>query len=611
MLNYEVLKRGLGVFVTLVFLAQNVAWAEEFPVLKKSVKRTVKTVQDVEKVYDLEKYLAFKSFSSPAEDEEVKKARLADPRIQFEFIQKQLAAYEKTLKGASRKADTRRTRLVKQSPAEAGAGVQAELSRSFATQLPEEEASYAPVTPVKLDPAGMKNVCEFLRKNVTEGGMPLSYQVSPAGWEKWESAMDPVDSVMERLIVAHSLSIYDAAVWQIAMAITDYDAYREVIDNHTRRMMSGQSGDLQDIRAYDPFRYGDRRIRLERKNAYFFRIITDSYLQKDPKTGAESMPDFPNLTELHHEDWKPITGEQAWAAIIGPLQLAYIQYGGTIPVNCKEVELALSILPAIEAMRSKIGGIYHAPWETHGKEPNDISNENNFSMYAALKMLHEVVKEKKPGAAVRIRRILRKMEEYFKYYSFDTENGVFYQGGFYVNGRFIPTRIYAVDCQTWGLAVLGPEWIDQQFGDGTAYRIWQNTKARAGYFDRGMIRGVGFTDGHRILSVEWTGGAILAAKSLARYYETSRPDWSHECREDVASMRYGLEELKTALPDGSVAYWYANRRSFIPFGWWANPIPSIVSSAWVIMNDKEYDPFILGGGPDFEPIIPKHRPDYL
>ncbi|MGH7197127.1 MAG: hypothetical protein ACREH5_00060 [Candidatus Omnitrophota bacterium] len=600
--KYRLLKSKL-VFLVLssAFLVQQLAWADREPDRTESAaKKAPAGMQSVDKVYDLEKYLAFKQFSFPPETAEQKKKRQDDPKAQFDFIRKQLGVYEKALRVASRKMNIRQTKIFEKTGEPSPVEEAADLSSPL-----------VPFAPVRLSKDEIDKACRFLSANLTPGGMPLSFQVSPQEWEKWESAMDPVDSVMERLILAHSLSIYDAAIWQIALAITDDEKYHEAVDNHTRRLISGQSGDLQDIRAHEPFRYGDKRVKLDRENAYFFRIIAETYDQQDPKTGLTSMPEFPNLAEFHHEDWKPITGEQAWAAIIGPLQLAYIQYGGKIPANCKEVRLALSILPAIEAMRSRIGAIYHAPLHTHGKEPNDISNENNFSLYAALKMLYAVVKDEKPGAARRIHRILRGQEEYFRYYAFDEENEIFYQGGFYVNGRFIPTRIFTVDCQTWATIVLGPQWIDEQFGDGTAYRIWQNTKRHAGYFDRGAIRGVGFTDGHRILSAEWTCGAILAARTLSRAYENWYPAWARECADDAASMRYGVEEIKVTLGDGSVAYWYANRRSFIPFGWWANPIPSLVSTAWVVLIDREFNPFILGGGPYFEPAPVKHPPDYL
>ena len=43
-------------------------------------------------------------------------------------------------------------------------------------------------------------------------------------------------------------------------------------------------------------------------------------------------------------------------------------------------------------------------------------------------------------------------------------------------------------------------------------------------------------------------------------------------------------------------YLYASKRYFIPFGWNANPLPSTCSTSWVIMLQKHFNPFVLGGG---------------
>jgi hypothetical protein len=376
------------------------------------------------------------------------------------------------------------------------------------------------------------------------------------------------------------------------------------VDAHTDRLLSGSSGELHDIRAYDPvFRYGDEKKILPKENAYFFRMIADEYIQKDPM-GLESLEGFPNFALLHHEDWKPITGEQAWGAIIGPLQVATLKYGGKVPLDCKEMQLALSILPAVQAMRSKTGGIYHVPWGTAGKDPRDISNENNFSMYAALKILDQVLKENHAPEAEQVEALIRGQEYFFRHYAFDRENEVFYQGGFYVDEKFIPTKIYAVDSQSWAINSLGPDWIDNAFGEGTAYRIWENILDHAAFFSpNGTLQGVGFSDGHRILSVEWTCGTILAARLLARYYRSTHPEWADKVEKDAIAMRYGIDAYKKELSDGSEAYFYSNERYFIPFGWWANPIPNLASSSWMILTDLKFNPFVLGGGEDFKKTV--------
>jgi len=40
---------------------------------------------------------------------------------------------------------------------------------------------------------------------------------------------------------------------------------------------------------------------------------------------------------------------------------------------------------------------------------------------------------------------------------------------------------------------------------------------------------------------------------------------------------------------------YANKRYFIPFGWYANPLPSTASVGWAVFTDKNYNPYYFGG----------------
>ncbi|MFT5207464.1 MAG: hypothetical protein ACI9CF_001216 [Candidatus Omnitrophota bacterium] len=450
-----------------------------------------------------------------------------------------------------------------------------------------------------------KRLVKFLLNNTTQSGLPLSYKAPEGYWQDEETKVgDSIEEIIERQVVEYSVNIYDAATWQIALSLVDDQEHYEIAHEFTQRLLGGKSGNLATIRAHnDVFTYGDDGAKLDEDEAFFFRIITDQFIQKDPKDDKTMMLNFPNMPILHHEDWKPITGEQAWAGVIGPLQSLYLSNDGVIPMDSDEMYLALSLLKAFEAMTSPIGAIYHAPRGTFGKDPRDISNENNFSMLAALRMMEEVLlSHDEMKLYKRVHWLVLAIEGYFGQFAYNAEEEAFYQGGLFIENEFIPNPVFAVDCQTWGIIALGPEWIDQQFGEGTAYRIWQTTKQRAGYFDSaGRIKGVGFTDSHDILSVEWTMGAISAAAIMGEYYQTSHPDWAKELTDDSMLMRHGIEDYKVTHPDGSVAYLYASERFFIPFGWWANPISSLVSSAWVIMDNHNFDPFILGGGPNYQP----------
>lgn len=43
-------------------------------------------------------------------------------------------------------------------------------------------------------------------------------------------------------------------------------------------------------------------------------------------------------------------------------------------------------------------------------------------------------------------------------------------------------------------------------------------------------------------------------------------------------------------------YLYASKRYMISFGWYANPLPSTCSTAWMIIIADKYNPFAYGGG---------------
>ena len=122
--------------------------------------------------------------------------------------------------------------------------------------------------------------------------------------------------------------------------------------------------------------------------AYYFRSISDEGGDmKDPLDGTSS----------DWKDYKPITGENAWGALIGPLQVAFAEYGDIPPMESDAVKLALNILPALQAMTGPEGGLFYAPWNTAGNQagtiadPLSLSAENNFSSRSGLTMLKQVL----------------------------------------------------------------------------------------------------------------------------------------------------------------------------------------------------------------------------
>ena len=49
------------------------------------------------------------------------------------------------------------------------------------------------------------------------------------------------------------------------------------------------------------------------------------------------------------------------------------------------------------------------------------------------------------------------------------------------------------------------------------------------------------------------------------------------------------------LPTDQAAFLYASKRYHIPFGWFANPVPSTTSTSWAIYLYYNYNPFSANG----------------
>jgi len=259
-------------------------------------------------------------------------------------------------------------------------------------------------------------------------------------------------------------------------------------------------------------------------------------------------------------------------------------------------------------MVDQVGGIYYAPHNAYGivkPKGEPISTENQASTLAGLLMLRSILTKKNIYSDVvnDIDTIAKKIEGFIKN-SFNTNLGYFRQGGFIditKGNQFTWDDIFAVDCQTWTMSVIGSVKIDQWFGAGTALKVWEQTKKYGGYKYNGVTAmGLGFdanagkTD--QIFSGEWTFGAINML--LIFLNETNGYD-KVKISTDIRSMRQGIEEeLTTVIPMNGVdapSVLYANRRYWIPFGWFSNPLPSTASTGWAALVDNQYNPLFLGG----------------
>jgi len=90
------------------------------------------------------------------------------------------------------------------------------------------------------------------------------------------------------------------------------------------------------------------------------------------------------------------------------------------------------------------------------------------------------------------------------------------------------------------------------------------------------------------------------------YMKAGKSSWATELKADADSMVKLMQEEVVPCDDGvwcdgglvqkDGSYLYANKRFFIPWGWYANPIGATSSTAWAVLNDFLFDPFYLGGG---------------
>jgi hypothetical protein len=108
-----------------------------------------------------------------------------------------------------------------------------------------------------------------------------------------------------------------------------------------------------------------------------------------------------------------------------------------------------------------------------------------------------------------------------------------------------------------------------------------------------------------------------AVAANSAHYATAEK-YVAELRDDERSMIAGIQKLRSdeyvsadisgkpkdyanliiepTKPSGVDPYLYATKRYRIPFGWYANPLPSTSSTAWIILIADSYDPFGYGGG---------------
>ncbi|GJM06334.1 MAG: hypothetical protein DHS20C10_00680 [marine bacterium B5-7] len=543
-------------------------------------------------------------------------------------------------------------------------------------------------------------VCQLAGNNctVTDDFNITNYALEPHG--------DGADLQMERANVHNGTDIYDAATWQIAVMLgqvnhgftnaAQVDAY-QLANNQNVLLQVGYDGvgggDDNSNRAVTNekasiFYYNGHKISSSDANqAYFFRMVSKAWFAADPLYQSDytdyiqpgHMPDAEhNKDHLYHDgevtwaDWKPITGENAWAFLVGPLQAAYLHYyqqqgDRYVPVTDAAMKNALAILPTFARMQSTLGGVYYAVQGSLGNQgdepvnPHQVSVENNMSLYGGLQVLKHTLEDtfkNQPDLTTEQRAQLQQalhtidvmvdggqldgydktagMLSFFQHQAW--HEGEFLQGGLANDSNqssdWVPTlEPRAVDVNTWGIAALGPKQIDAWFGFGASYQAWQQVKSWGAYGEGKTLWGVGYSDKdgngvdasgnfkQGIMSAEWTAGAINAVRVMTDYYQKVGASDSNYAKAQqlltglkadeanmvthVQQLRYGQysqvgfpgtpASFQQLLPLGTAPYLYASKRYMIPFGWYANPIPSTCSTSWMLMVADHFNPFVFGG----------------
>lgn len=539
------------------------------------------------------------------------------------------------------------------------------------------------------------HVCRFPARDcaVTDRYNPADYSLAP------DKGL-PGELQTERVNIHNGANIYDAATWQIAVTLghvrnglksgVRQEGY-QLASNQNRLLSEGHDGNATDpVRGANRattkenvFRYDGETIRNPAM-AFSFRMLGRSWLSDDPFLGtkyaslinASGLPRTNSAYatgKINWTDWKPITGENAWAFLLGPLHSANLYHreqrkSAFVPFQDAAIQNGLSVLPAFSAMQSPLGGFYYAPQGTMSNtadiavNPFEIALENNFSLYAGLKLLDDTLSttlrnqdltQAEKASITSAQKIITTLLNggidrdkktagllsFFRNHAW--RDGGFVQGGMANDPTrsdpWVPTLSpQAVDVNTWGIAALGPAKIDEWFGFAASFRSWQKVKTWGGYGVGRTLWGVGYSDKdgngmlangdyrQGVLSAEWTAGAINMVRSMVAHYqkiEVGSANYGNarklliELEQDEKAMLESLQTLRldrygevefpgkpsqfnTLIDLKTAPYLYASRRHFIPFGWFANPLPSTCSTAWVVMIANHFDPFGVGGAPN-------------
>ena len=414
---------------------------------------------------------------------------------------------------------------------------------------------------------------------------------------------------IERTNATLGTDIYDAACWQVALGLA------------ASRGLTGVSGDksVQSCQQYNPTRGAVCQSHPGEHKQLSIRLLCD-HLRREQSlrfaTGRKrifgprtrygklsirgTLPFLPLvfdtivarlLGQIGNRSQVKMPGPSFWAPyslIVGNSSRRDTFRSSPNQFRMRSTYCGHSI------MQSAIGAFYYAPGGCEGNsgEPvpvGEISVENCASSLAGLTILKQVlettlgqdpslsaVAQAKLKAGIDIICIMiwgghcplwsnGGMLSFFKNCAWNASKGVFYQGGVYAETAWTPTEEpQAVDVNTWGLTVLGPQTLDQWFGAGTAFNIWQNVKPWGGFSQSGQLWGVGYSDrdNNSVMSAEWTAGAVNALRCLMVYYQNDANKFSSLLADHDSMMTYLLNLRTDRYVGAGFPKWAGQPKSF-------------------------------------------------
>jgi hypothetical protein len=463
------------------------------------------------------------------------------------------------------------------------------------------------------------------------------------------------NATIERAMQQQGLDIYDGAVWQVALAVAVKNnpvLYTQDIEDYKNFLMTGVNGGFSSYMAFNGYTYNGVSM-PSAKNAYLLKFVSPSWALNY---------DSINDCNLQWPEWSAVTGEEAWAVFIGPVQSIYQLNDGDNNPNWSSVsqagdyiQIGKNALGAIKQMQAPTGGVYRNVALPGQPQNFDISVENNFSLYAGLTIFEQALKARVATNSAKLKvfklanaktqvhttqmsqlqqtlssdqddintvnTIKNSMVKFFAGQGgvnvFDRTGNYFYAG---INGTTAGTD-FAVDVQTWGATVIASSKKDPNdpndpdllkavtdaYGPDVMYNMLQAAITKSAYLDsNNNLLGVGYTsqkptDSFYELSGEWTFGAINAAIVLADHYKNDTSKYATLISQAQKMLDGVTAETSSLLgsPTGStsrIGYLYANKRAFIPFGWYSNKAYSTASTGWGLLVNACFNPLELGGG---------------